>query len=203
MAELILEIVEGAQAGREIALSGAVEAGRDPSASLALDDDQVSRRHARIAPSSGGAVVEDLGSTNGTYVNDQPIHGPREFEPGDRVRFGLTVMELRSPKQVTARRSAAGPVPQITEIGQGVLQPVPEEQARSAESPVSSAPSFLVEETEPAFVPHAVVGDAEAESNFQALAALVDPRVKHKTNIAVFAVLSIAGLAVLIFFGVR
>src|SRR5215216_1147720 len=97
MPDYVLEIVEGAEAGRQIPLESVVEIGREPSLPLHLDDDaQASRRHARITVQGGQVVAEDLGSTNGTYVNDQPIHSPRDLRPGDRIRVGLTVIELRS-----------------------------------------------------------------------------------------------------------
>ncbi len=47
-----------------------------------LEDGEVSRRHARISPSNGSVVVEDLGSRNGSFVNEQPINGPRQLQPG-------------------------------------------------------------------------------------------------------------------------
>src|SRR5256714_13443966 len=106
MANLILEIVEGGEAGRQVPLESVVGVGREASLPIHLEDDsQVSRRHARFTAQSGQAVVEDLGSTNGTYVNDQPIHSPRPLNPGDKVRVGLTVIELRSAQQVQARPS--------------------------------------------------------------------------------------------------
>ena len=71
MADLILEIVEGEQAGTQVPLESFVDIGREPSLPIHLDaDTQVSRRHARVSVQGGQAVVEDLGSTNGTYVND-------------------------------------------------------------------------------------------------------------------------------------
>src|SRR5919107_5020447 len=107
MADLILEIVEGSETGRQIPVESVVDIGRDPSLPLHLDEDtQVSRRHARISAQGGEASVEDLGSTNGTYVNEQPIHSPRTLRPGDRIRIGLTVIELRSQAQVRERASA-------------------------------------------------------------------------------------------------
>jgi FHA domain-containing protein len=202
MAELTLEIVEGKRAGRQFPLDRALEAGRDPSLPVVLEDERVSRRHARLEPVGAGAIVEDLGSTNGTYVNDQPISGPREVVPGDRVRLGLTVMEIRSHQQVAAQPSALAPVPEITPLGRGVLQPVPEEELQTPQQGVAP-PAFAVLETEPAFVPREVLEDDAAKANMNALARLVDSRVKHQTHIAAFALLSLSGLAVLLFFGLR
>lgn len=207
MADLILEIIEGGEAGRQVPLTGAVDIGRDPSMPLALDDTQASRRHARVSIENNQPVVEDLGSTNGTYVNDQPIQGPRALQAGDRVRIGLTVLQLRDSAQVARQPSAVMPVPQVTAIGQGVLQPAaPRELAPpqpAAAEPSRSAPQFGVEETEPAFVPPEVIEDVEAHSDYAAVQRLVDTRVKRQTNIAVFALLGGAGLAVLLAFGLQ
>ena len=111
MAELSLEIVEGPGAGRKQALTGPVEIGRDPAADLTLDDEQVSRRHARITPRDNDAVVEDLGSRNGTFVNGNEIHAPARLGPGDHVLVGVSVLELRTAEQVARQASAVRPIP--------------------------------------------------------------------------------------------
>jgi pSer/pThr/pTyr-binding forkhead associated (FHA) protein len=222
MADLTVEVVEGTEAGRQLTLSDPLEIGRQEDLGLPLDDSQVSRRHARISPSGDGAVVEDLGSTNGTYVNGQPIHGQHELGPGDRVRMGLTVLELRSSQQVAARPSAVMPAPQITELGKDVLQPAsPGELAPVADAPPTAdqapsgaapeaaapaappAPGIRVEEQEPAFVPRAGGAGDRHSPEYEAVSTLLDSRVKHRTTIAAFALLAIAALAVLIYFGAR
>src|SRR3954463_768899 len=179
MSDLILEIVEGSEAGRQIPLDSVVDVGREPNLPLHLDEDaQVSRRHARVTAQGGQAVVEDLGSTNGTYVNDQPIHSPRPIGPGDQIRIGLTVIELRSAQQVQQRPSAVQARPQFTEVGNQVLAPVPEQQlAPVAPGPPAGPgagqappPGFKAQETPPGFVPPEGVGDAQAESDYQAIA---------------------------------
>src|SRR5436853_7068188 len=137
MSDLILEIVEGPGAGTQVPLEGVLDAGRDPSLPLHFDEDgQVSRRHARFAEQAGNVVVEDLGSTNGTYVNDQPISSPRSLRPGDKVRMGLTVLELRTRQQVAARPSAVQVRPALTAIDNDILVPVPEDQL----APVADVP---------------------------------------------------------------
>lgn len=203
MADLILEIVEGNDAGKQIPLTGALDIGRDPSAQLSLaDDTQASRRHARISIQNGQAVVEDLGSTNGTYVNDQPVQSPRALAPGDRVRIGLTVVELRDRAQVAARPSAVMPVPQITAVGQDILQPVAPHEVAPPVVAASNVPQFGIEESEPAFVPQEVVGDLQAQSDYEAVARLIDTRAKAQTNRAVFILLGLAGIAVVLVFGI-
>jgi pSer/pThr/pTyr-binding forkhead associated (FHA) protein len=61
-----------------------------------LSDPDVSRRHAVVRDVDGGLAVEDLGSTNGTFVNDSRISGIVEISPGDRVRFGNTIWCLEA-----------------------------------------------------------------------------------------------------------
>src|SRR5579884_1965900 len=53
-----------------------------------LDDPFASSRHARISREGHVFVLEDLGSTNGTYLNDEPLNGPQPLHPGDRIRIG-------------------------------------------------------------------------------------------------------------------
>jgi hypothetical protein len=218
MADLILEIVEGPDAGRQVPLESVIDIGREPNLPLHLDQDtQASRRHARVTAQSGQAVVEDLGSTNGTYVNEQPIHSPRILNPGDRVRVGLTVLELRSAGQVAQRASGVVARPAITAVDNQVLAPVPEAQlapvppmapvAVAAPPPPAPAqpqpggPGFRAQETPAAFVPPEVVGDAQAESDYAAVARLVDTKVKHQFNVAMFAMIAVAALAVVLYFG--
>jgi predicted component of type VI protein secretion system len=217
MSDLILEIVEGPGAGKQVSLDGALDVGRDPGLALHLDEDgQVSRRHARFSVSSGGAVVEDLGSTNGTYVNEQPISTPRSLRPGDKVRLGLTVLELRTRQQVAARPSAVHARPALTAIDNDVLVPVPEAELApvadvspvgpiAAPAPAAPAaavpPPFKVQETPAAYVPREVVGDPQAEADYGAIYRWVDAQVRQQRNIAAIAMLSASALAVIIYFG--
>ena len=55
---------------------------------IKLDDPFASSRHARISQQGHVFVIEDLGSTNGTYLNDEPLDGPQPLHPGDRIRIG-------------------------------------------------------------------------------------------------------------------
>jgi pSer/pThr/pTyr-binding forkhead associated (FHA) protein len=70
--------------------------GRAPDSTIVLDDDYVSHRHARIAADAQGRwIVEDLGSTNGTYLDRQRLTGPSPVGNGVSIRIGKTVVELR------------------------------------------------------------------------------------------------------------
>jgi hypothetical protein len=101
VAELQLVIVEGPDSGREFDLAGAIVIGRDASAGIVIDDAEASRRHASFAAEGASATVEDLGSTNGTFVNGERLSGSRALSAGDRIRIGTTVLELRSLVQAT------------------------------------------------------------------------------------------------------
>ena len=69
--------------------------GRGSDAAIRLDDDYVSTRHARIAASGDQWFVEDLGSTNGTYIGSARITQPTTLTLGTQVRIGKTLLELR------------------------------------------------------------------------------------------------------------
>ena len=89
-------VVEGANSGERADLDQApVLIGRGTDAAIRLDDDYVSTRHARIASSGDQWFVEDLGSTNGTYVGTARITQPTTLSLGTRVRIGKTILELR------------------------------------------------------------------------------------------------------------
>lgn len=89
-------VTSGRLTGTRIPLgTGDILIGRNPECLLVLDDDFASGRHARIFPAQGGWGVEDLGSTNGTFVNDVRIEEPVQFEPGAQLRIGRTTIELQ------------------------------------------------------------------------------------------------------------
>ena len=89
-------VTEGPNAGARAELSQApILIGRGQDAAIRLDDDYVSTRHARIALSGDQWFVEDLGSTNGTYVGQARITQPTTLTLGIQVRVGKTVLELR------------------------------------------------------------------------------------------------------------
>lgn len=91
-----LVVVQGPLSGTTLPLGpSAVLVGRAPSCTLVLDDDYASGRHARFFPQDGRWWVEDLGSTNGTLVDDQPIDRPVQLAAGGQVRIGQTVIELQ------------------------------------------------------------------------------------------------------------
>jgi pSer/pThr/pTyr-binding forkhead associated (FHA) protein len=97
VADSSLVIHEGAGAGSEHPVDGELILGRErATADLVIDDPGVSRRHARVLEDRGDVIVEDLGSSNGTYVNGERISGPVELGAGDEVQVGATVVGLRA-----------------------------------------------------------------------------------------------------------
>ncbi|MGX7677337.1 FHA domain-containing protein FhaB/FipA [Jatrophihabitans sp. DSM 45814] len=91
-----LVVVEGSLAGTRVALTGKpIFIGRANDSTLVLTDDYSSTRHARISETNGVWYLEDLGSTNGTYVGQSKVDGPVPLEAGVAIRIGKTVMELR------------------------------------------------------------------------------------------------------------
>jgi predicted component of type VI protein secretion system len=81
--------------GRVIALLAGTTLGRDD-CDVVLSDPEVSRRHAFVGESADGFTLEDLGSTNGTFVNGERIDGPQPLRSGDEIRFGNTVWHVRA-----------------------------------------------------------------------------------------------------------
>ncbi|HKN44899.1 MAG TPA: FHA domain-containing protein [Propionibacteriaceae bacterium] len=93
----VFMISQGSQAGLSAELSaGVVMIGRGADCQLILDDDYVSTRHARVVSTPNGIYVEDLGSTNGTYVNGQRITAPTTITLADTVRIGKTILKLET-----------------------------------------------------------------------------------------------------------
>jgi hypothetical protein len=77
--------------GRQLTLTGATTVGRGPGSTLRCDDDDfVSSRHALITPAADGVWIEDLGSTNGTFVNGAAVTSARLLHAGDLIRIGET-----------------------------------------------------------------------------------------------------------------
>jgi pSer/pThr/pTyr-binding forkhead associated (FHA) protein len=91
-----LLVTAGALAGTSLGLADQqITIGRANDATLVLNDDYASTRHARLFPQDGQWIVEDLGSTNGTYLDRQKVTQPTPVPVGVPIRIGKTVMELR------------------------------------------------------------------------------------------------------------
>jgi pSer/pThr/pTyr-binding forkhead associated (FHA) protein len=85
-----------ARRGMSVMLTGDVTLGREPGTTITIDDDAyVSQLHLRVFDHEGQPMVEDLGSTNGTYHNGSKLVGAKLLHPGDRIQVGTTVIEAQ------------------------------------------------------------------------------------------------------------
>lgn len=92
---LQLVVVDGPDLGRSFDVTSHAVVGRDPTAFVHLNDERVSRRHAIISAEGESVSVEDLGSSNGTWIGDRQVEGSATISLGERVRVGGTTLELR------------------------------------------------------------------------------------------------------------
>src|SRR3954470_20613807 len=122
--------------GREHMLEAELTIGRE-GCDVVLPDPEVSRRHAALRVTGDGVAVEDFGSTNGTFVNEQRVQGVRALHDGDVVRFGNTEWELRG---AAAAAPAGIASPQVTAARAVPAEPPPHPPAPVAPSPAPAAP---------------------------------------------------------------
>jgi hypothetical protein len=85
---LRVETAPGLKAGSAYDMTRGALLGRAEDADIRLSDEFSSSRHARLVPHGDALVLEDLGSTNGTYLNGEPVSGPQPLHDGDRIRIG-------------------------------------------------------------------------------------------------------------------
>lgn len=98
-APVTLEVTAGPLTGTKLGLhTSSVLIGRSPACTLVVDDDFASGKHARIFPHDGTWYVEDLGSTNGTWLGDRSVTDPVPVPLGVPVRIGGTTLELRGSR---------------------------------------------------------------------------------------------------------
>ena len=110
MTSASLVIHQGAGAGDQHPVDGELILGReDSSADLVIPDPGVSRRHARVIGENGALILEDLGSSNGTYVNGERISGAVELAPGDEIRIGATVLGIEGTAATAVMPPGAPP----------------------------------------------------------------------------------------------
>ena len=89
-------VIEGPLQGTIVPLDASqITIGRAPDSTLVIDDDYASSRHARIYPSEGSWVVEDLGSTNGTWIDRTRITSPTVLPVGAPLRVGRTTLQIQ------------------------------------------------------------------------------------------------------------
>jgi pSer/pThr/pTyr-binding forkhead associated (FHA) protein len=178
--ELTLEIVEGPGAGRQIVLAGPIVIGRAPDADFTLEDAEVSRHHASVSPTSdGAALVEDLGSANGTFVNHNEVQRTARLDPGDELLVGVTLIQARSRGQVEAQRTIVRVVPPA----------------------LASAPRRPDYVNEAAIRAHGA--GAPASHRTPELEKYLDVRVRRRAQLAPLALFLLVALALIVYFATR
>jgi predicted component of type VI protein secretion system len=116
--------------------------GRDVSNEIILGDSEISRQHSRLTRTPGGYVIEDLGSTNGTFVNGERLMAPRVLKPGDLVALGENVtLTFDAVSTEAAATVASSAVP----LGGVQAPPMPAPAAAAPAQAVREAPIGLVE----------------------------------------------------------
>lgn len=105
-----LVFTEGPLSGRRVEIDTELVVGRED-AGLTIDDEEISRRHAAIRPVDGGVEIEDLGSTNGTYVNGTRIDGATRLAGGDTVKLGRSVLQVEAARAAATVAAAVPPTP--------------------------------------------------------------------------------------------
>ena len=198
MGDYVLEIVEGPEAGRIIPLAGAVEVGRDESASVVLQQDELlSRRHVRITPEADGARVEDLGSRNGTFVDGDQIFSPAHLAVDGQLLVGVTLLQLRTAETVASGATSLRPIP----ADFTTMRPLPAvEPAATTIRPL--APALAVEASEPDYVPASALERGGAGSA-AGLFPLLDVHTKGKAKGAPIGIFVLVAVGVMLYFGLR
>ena len=94
--ESCLVVIHGAELGKKIEIGpqNTLTFGRGRKCDIPIDQDSVSRRHAQLMSDSQGVMVRDLGSTNGTFLNDTPVHEPQLLRDGDLLNIGRTIFKF-------------------------------------------------------------------------------------------------------------
>jgi ABC transport system ATP-binding/permease protein len=147
-----LRVVSGPAAGRTVDIDEEVVIGREDT-DLEIDDDELSRRHAVVRRHANRLQVEDLGSTNGTFVDGNRIAEPTLLGGGAEIKIGTTVLVVEGVLPVGSSESGRelGDARNVTRVSQAVGSP----QAAAAEgappsaTPVTAQPATQAQPTQP------------------------------------------------------
>jgi pSer/pThr/pTyr-binding forkhead associated (FHA) protein len=161
-----LQVTAGQAAGSTIELTEELLIGRAfPGDGTLGNDPEISRRHARISRGpSGEFVLEDTGSTNGTFVNGQQLTAPHTLQPGDVIALGQTTMTF------------VAPTPPAAETVSGEEAPPAEDPATADTPPSGTAqPPLATSETPPQYVPPSGAAQTPPQQAPQAAPAQPEP----------------------------
>ena len=190
MSDYVLEIVEGPEAGRIIPLNGPTELGRDPGAGIALlQDELISRHHAKITPADDGVQIEDLDSQNGTFVDGDQIYSPAHLSLGHQLLVGVSVLELRKAAEVR-QQTGVRPIP----VDLTAFRPLPAQDI--AVTAVRQVPTLAKSEETPDYVP---ANAYETNESSQQLLDLLDTHTKGKARGAPLGILALVAIALILY----
>ena len=181
--EINLEVIEGPDAGKQIAVDRAIVIGRDAGSDLVLEDGEVSGQHARVTPApDGSATVEDLESTNGTFVNQNELEGPARLDPGDHLLIGVSVLELRTRQDIASRASA-------------VIQ-IPPAMAMAPREPTYVNPEVRRVDQEATAAPSSDVA-------YPTVDKYLDVKVRRRAQLAPLALFTLVAIALILYFSLK
>jgi predicted component of type VI protein secretion system len=162
-------------------------------AEVMLEDPEVSRHHARIKVEDGVVTLEDLGSRNGTYVNDETVRAARPLQDGDVIRLGHTAWRLESADRDQTRLQPAATAPHAPALSRGDVPAPPAHQpvASSAPAPVGGQGEL------PPFRPSAKSSDP-GRSRRQTSAAR-----RAEATVISYAIVAATAAAVIIYLAAR
>jgi pSer/pThr/pTyr-binding forkhead associated (FHA) protein len=202
MADYVLEIVEGPEAGRQIPLAGPVVIGRDPSAGVGLQQDELlSRQHVRLTPDADGVRVEDLDSRNGTFVDGDQIFSPAHLAPGGQLLLGVTVLQLELAPEVARGQTSVRQIP----ASLTTMRPLPAEGSLALTGE-RRVPTLATPEAEPDYVPASVLADSRKSSGSPAAAdllPLLDVHTKGKARGAPIGIFVLCVFVVVLYLALR
>src|SRR5262249_10441901 len=136
MGTVTFQVLDGVDRGRVFRnLVPPVTIGREEGNMLRLNDERVSRFHAKVQQDNGDIILTDLESTNGTRVNGNVVQ-IRRLRPGDRIHVGRSLLLFGSNEEIVARMATLGAVPMIPEGGGDPMEQLPATiEAQSVASP--------------------------------------------------------------------
>jgi len=141
MAQFQLIMRSGPTPGAAFALEGdQMTIGRDSTNEITINDAEISRRHARLTFQGGKYVLEDLGSTNGTFVNGQRLAGPRVLKAGEVVSFGEQIVLVFEASTFDPAATVASPRASVVPSASRPVTPPPPPAEYAGSVPSSPAP---------------------------------------------------------------
>jgi pSer/pThr/pTyr-binding forkhead associated (FHA) protein len=197
MPDYVLEIVEGPEAGRQIPLAGVTVLGRDSTAGVALQQDELlSRQHVKLTPEDDGVVVEDLESRNGTFVDGDQIFSPAHLAVGGQLLLGVTVLELALAPEAARGATSVREIPSSLTT----MRPLPA-QGSLAVTGERRVPTLATPAAEPDFVPESIV--ASHAPGAADLLTLLDVHTKGKARGAPIGIFVLCVFAVVLYLALR